>query len=302
MARHCLPPARENDDPAGVLTKAELQRLRSLREKKHREALGLFVVEGEKVVGELLAAGFPFEEIYATEAWSHPAGDATPSSRSADSAAPPAPRLRRATSPSPRRSPQGEDGRAPRLQPIRLTPDEMARASHFPAPSAVLAVGRIFRAPLGPGALDRGLTLALDGVQDAGNVGTLLRIADWFAFDRVVLSPDCADLFHQKTINASMGSFARVRTHTADLATVLAGVSSTTPILGCVLDGEDVHRLPTLRDAIVVIGSEGRGLSPAVAARVTRRVTIPRHGAAESLNAAVAAAIVCDNLRRAAAP
>ncbi len=255
-----------------MLTKAELSRLRSLREKKHREALGLFVVEGEKVIAELLAANFAFTEIYTTSR----ADFSQPSDPRPTSPAKPAPS-------SPRR--------------IGLTPDEMARISHFPTPSSVLAVGPIARHPLAPGVLDHGLTLALDGVQDPGNVGTLLRLADWFAFDRVVLSPDCADLFHQKVINASMGSFARVRAHTADLAAALA--TTTAPILGCDLAGEDVHTLPALRDAIVVIGSEGRGLSPAVAARLTRRVTIPRLGGAESLNAAIAAAIVCDNLRRA---
>jgi TrmH family RNA methyltransferase len=245
-----------------MLTKAELQRLRSLREKKSREALGLFVVEGEKVVAELLSANFAFTEIYATPQWMR------------------------------------ENAKAANyLSPTEITPDEMARLSHFPTPSTVLAVGQISRTPLSPSALDRGLTLALDGVQDAGNVGTLLRLADWFAFDRVVLSPDCADLFHQKVINASMGSFARVRAHTAELGAAFA--ATTTPILGCDLAGEDVHTLPALRDAIVVIGSEGRGLSPTVAACVTRRVTIPRLGGAESLNAAIAAAIVCDNLRRA---
>jgi len=136
-------------------------------------------------------------------------------------------------------------------------------------------------------------------VQDPGNVGTLLRIADWFGLTRVVLSPDCADLFGQKTINASMGSFARVTAHTADLAEVLAGVR--VPVLGCDLAGEDVHTLRPLRDAVVVIGSEGRGLSPAVRACVTQFITIPKYGGAESLNAGVAAAIVCDNLRRALA-
>ncbi|HUR57209.1 MAG TPA: RNA methyltransferase [Opitutaceae bacterium] len=241
-----------------MLTKADLQRVRSLRDKKNREALGLFVVEGEKVVGELLAAGFPFVEVYATPEWSGAGGDAV----------------------------------------SKITSDEMARASHFPTPSSVLAIGKLDRAPLAQGTLDRGLTLALDGVQDAGNVGTLLRIADWFGFDRVVLSADCADLFNQKVINASMGSFARVAAHTVDLAAVLHTVAPATPILGCELAGDDVHALPPLRDAIVVIGSEGRGLSPAVAARVRRRVTIPCFGKAESLNAAVAAAIVCDNLRR----
>jgi TrmH family RNA methyltransferase len=243
-----------------VLTKAEIQRLRSLREKKPREALGLFVVEGEKVVGELLAADFAFEEIFATEAW-------TAKERT-------------------------------EVRPTLVTEAEMERISHFPTPSTVLAVGKIVRAPLSAGTLDRGLTLALDGVQDPGNVGTLLRIADWFAFDRVVLSPDSADLFHQKVINASMGSFARVRAHTADLAAELARVASGTPIIGCDLQGTDAHALPALRDAIVVIGSEGSGLSAAVRKSVTYYVTIPRYGGAESLNAAVAAAIVCDNLRR----
>lgn len=246
-----------------MLTKAELHRLRALREKKNREDAGLFVVEGEKVVGELLGARFPFLTLYATPDWPAGAVDLN------------------------------------RIQ--RVTPEEMARLSHFPTPARVMAIGRIERHPLPAGALDRGLTLALDGVQDAGNVGTLLRIADWFGFSRVVLSPDCADLFHQKVINASMGSFARVTTHTTELAPALAAVSPGTPILGCDLAGEDVGHLSPLANAVVVIGSEGRGLSPAVAARLTRRITIPRFGGAESLNAAVAAGIVCHRLRPASA-
>lgn len=246
------------------LTRAAVARLRSLQEKRHREALGLFVVEGAKVVGELLAAGQPFVELYATEAWD----------RTAVPAAAGAP------------------------EPVPVSSAEMARISHYPTPSPVLAVGRLERRPLPAGALDRGLTLALDGIQDPGNVGTILRVADWFAFDRVLLSPDSADLFSQKVVNASMGSFARMTTHTAPLADALAGGRA--PVLGCDLQGDDVRTLPPLRDAVVVVGSEGRGLSPAVAARLTRRITIPRHGAAESLNAAVAAALVCHQLRAAA--
>src|SRR5688500_13426616 len=149
----------------------------------------------------------------------------------------------------------------------------MFRASHFPTPSTILAVGKISRAPLLPGMLDHGLTLALDRVQDAGNVGTLLRIADWFAVDRVVLSPDCADLISPTVINASAGTFVRVQAHTADLGVVLGELAqrgSGTPVLGCDLEGDDVHRVPPLGDAVVVIGSEGRGLSPAVAALVTQ--------------------------------
>jgi RNA methyltransferase, TrmH family len=238
-----------------MLTKAELQRLRSLQDKKNREASGLFLVEGEKVVGELLAERFPFVEVYATPAW----------------------RGRHA-------------GR------VEVTEAEMARISHFPAPSSVCAVGRIVRPVLAAGEIARGFTLALDGVQDAGNVGTLLRIADWYAFDRVICSPDCADVFGQKVIHASMGSFSRVPVYTGSLAEILSG--SQVPVLGCDLEGRDVHSLERLTAAVVVIGSEGRGLSEAVKRCVTQRVTIPRYGRAESLNAGVAAAVVCDNLRR----
>ena len=240
-----------------MLTKAEITKLRALDEKQYREAAGLFVVEGAKIISELIASKYPLLEIYATDAWKNPVSDS---------------RVR------------------------TVSEEEMTRISHFPKPSAVLAVGRIERATLAAGELNQGLTLALDRVQDAGNVGTLLRIADWFALDRVVMSPDCADLFSLKVMTASMGSFARVRVISAPLDQALAGLS--VPVLGCDLEGSDVHLLPPIKDAVIVIGSEGRGLSASVQACVSQRITIPRYGAAESLNAAVAAAIVCDNLRR----
>jgi RNA methyltransferase, TrmH family len=242
-----------------MLTKAEIQRLRSLQDKKHRETAGLFAVEGEKVIAELLREGFPLIEIYATQAWKRP---------------------------------------QTAVEVREVSETEMSRISHFPTPSDVLAVCRISRPVLAAGELERGFTLALDGVQDAGNMGTLLRIADWYAFDRVVCSPDCADVFGQKVINASMGSFSRVRVYTANLAEALSGVS--VPVLGCDLEGRSVHSLEKLAAAVVVIGSEGRGLSETTQRCVTERVTIPRYGRAESLNAGVAAAIVCDHVRRVA--
>ena len=236
-----------------MVTRVQLQRLKGLRDKKAREAEGVFVVEGEKVVAELMAAGMTFKEVWATPAWK---------------------------------------GRATHT----LSPEDMGRASHFPTPSSVLAVGAIRRPELYKDELNKGLTLALDGVQDPGNVGTILRIADWFGIDRVLLSPGCADLFSQKVINASMGSFARVRAISANLPEVLRGVKA--PIVGCDLKGESVHKLAGTKHAVVVIGSEGRGISEEVADSLTMKVTIARLGGAESLNAAVAAGIVCDNLRR----
>jgi TrmH family RNA methyltransferase len=241
------------------LTRAEIQRLRDLREKKHREAAGLFVVENPKVAAELVAAGHGFVEFYATEGADLPAG-------------------------------------AGDIRMTRVSGAEMARMSHLPTPSPVFAVGRVARAGLAPGELARGLTLALDGIQDPGNAGTLLRLADWFGCARVLLSPDSADLFSQKVINASMGSFARIRVITTELAPVLAAAGA--PVLGADLDGESVYALGPAADAVLVIGSEGRGPSAAVRATLTRRVTIPRVGGAESLNAGVAAGIVLAALRR----
>jgi len=236
-----------------MATRSELQMLRSLRDKKHREELGLFAVEGEKTVAELLAAGHPFEKIYATPSWT---GTKT----------------------------------------HEVTEDQMSRASHFSTPSPVLAVGRIRSEALPAGELNKGLTLALDGVQDPGNVGTILRIADWFGVARVLLSPGCADLHSQKVIQSSMGSFARVRVHVVELGTVLGGLR--VPVIGCELAGRDVHSHPTIIDAVIAIGSEGRGLSDQVKALLAYSVTIPGRGPAESLNAAVAAGIICDNLCR----
>jgi RNA methyltransferase, TrmH family len=240
------------------LTKTQLTELRLLQQKKHRMEAGRFVVEGPKVVGELLASGHPFEAIYATSDWPAPEGLPVPL--------------------------------------VRISDAEMARISHFPTPSNVLAVGAISSAPLPPGELDDGYTLALDGIQDPGNVGTLLRIADWFGFERVLLSPDCADRFSQKVINASMGSFARVRVFTGELAPLLA--ATPVPIYGCDLVGESIYEFDPPAAAVLVIGGEGRGLSPAVAACLDRRLTIPRHGKAESLNAAVAAGIAGAFFRR----
>jgi len=237
------------------LTKAQISQLRGLRLKKNREEAGRYVVESPKVVAEMLDAGAQFEAIYATMDWS-PAGNSTPTV---------------------------------------ITAIEMSRISHYPSPGPVLAVGKIERAALQSRELDHGLTLALDGVQDPGNVGTLLRTAAWFGFDRVLLSPECADLFSQKVINASRGAFHRIRTITTELPDALADTS--VPILGCDLTGQELTAVPPTDPVVIVIGSEGQGLSTEVGAYLTQRITIPRFGETESLNAAVAAGIVCHHFR-----
>lgn len=244
-----------------MLPLAEIKRLQRLRDQElARRAEGVFLVEGEKAVRE-----FVRENRFAIQLFT--------------------------TAPFP------DAGRA---EVVTITPLEMARVTHLPSPSTALAVIRRLDEPAPePAVLARGYVLALDRVQDPGNVGTLVRIADWYGFSAVLLGEGCADPYFQKVVNASKGSLARLPAHRVDLPALLAALPAGTPVLGCDLDGANVHTLAVPPAAVVVIGNEGRGLSPDVAARVTQKITIPGFGAAESLNAAVAGAIVCDNLRRA---
>jgi len=249
-----------------MLTAAEIKRLQRLRDdERHRRSEGVFIVEGDKAVREFVNFGRFTGDLYVTQDWS-----------------------------GWKREPSDHE------QPYAFheaTDAEMARISHLPSPTSILAVlARPVPAPLDIAQLRLGFTLALDAVQDPGNVGTIIRIADWYGFDRLLLGEGCADPFSQKVVNASKGSLARAELHRVDLPAILA--TAGVPVLGCDLDGVPIHTLAAPAAAIVVVGSEGRGLSPTVRAAVTQQVTIPTYGRAESLNAAVAAAIVCDNLRR----
>jgi TrmH family RNA methyltransferase len=138
--------------------------------------------------------------------------------------------------------------------------------------------------------------LALDDIRDPGNLGTMIRTADWYGINKIIVSNETADFYNPKVISATMGSFTRVQVYYTDLQTYFSDVS--VPVYGAFLDGENVHQLSFGGEGIVLIGSESHGISPALDPFVTRRITIPRFGGAESLNAAIATAIICDNLRR----
>ena len=175
----------------------------------------------------------------------------------------------------------------------------MARISQLSTPSPVLAV--VSRPEPSGLVLEKGLFLALDGVRDPGNLGTILRIADWFGVQTLFLSDDCVDLYNPKVIQSSMGSIFRVRTVTSDLADLArrfreAGM----PVYGTFLDGEDIYQAPLRPEGLVVMGNEAAGIRPAVAAVVDARLLIPAFGrsGAESLNVAVATAVTLSEFRR----
>lgn len=145
-------------------------------------------------------------------------------------------------------------------------------------------------------ALKNQFTLILDGVQDPGNMGTIIRTADWFGFKNMICSVDCVEVFNPKTVQATMGSLARVNIYEADLPALLG--RNTIPVFGALLDGESIYKTQWGTEGLVILGNEGKGISAEVIKKINTPVTIPKIGEAESLNVAVSAAIFCAELVR----
>ena len=150
---------------------------------------------------------------------------------------------------------------------------------------------------------ERELVLALDGIQDPGNLGTIVRLADWFGITHIVCSRDTADLFSPKTVQATMGAVARIAVHYTDLAAFLqAQHAAGTPIYGTFLDGTDMYQKTLSPHGVLIMGNEGNGIRKEVEACVNERLYIPNYPAgretSESLNVAIATAIVCAEFRR----
>lgn len=179
----------------------------------------------------------------------------------------------------------------------------MSRISLCATPSPVLALVRIpaDRSSCGKCGISGGLCLALDSVRDPGNMGTILRVADWFGVETVYLSPDCTDIFAPKVVQATMGSIFRVRTEVADIPELCRTFTSQgRPVYGTLLDGEDIYASDLEELALVVMGNESNGISVAVRNEISRGLRIPSFGksGAESLNVAVATAVTLSEFRR----
>ena len=219
--------------------------------------MGLFIVEGEKGVLEVLTSDFVIEVVFVTQEFKH--------------------------------------AFAKQLKPFEqkiqiVDAGELRVLGTLEQNNDALAVVRqkLVVVPV----IDQGLTLVLDDIRDPGNLGTLIRIADWYGIKQIVCSSSCVDWYNPKVISASMGSFARVNGFYTDLPGFLAKIK--TPILGAFLEGESVHTYKFPKTGILVIGSESHGISREVARYITQKITIPRRGQAESLNAGVAGGIIID--------
>ena len=245
-----------------MLSKNQIKLIKSLETKKYRKREGLFVAEGPKVVGDLLRAGYKPHSIFCS-------------------------------------------GEKPEVRGERIvqavTDDELRRISFLQHPQEVLAVFHIPESNTQhPSPITQHLSLALDGVQDPGNVGTIIRIADWFGINNIYCSPDTADVYNPKVVQATMGSLAHVTITYCDLVPLLR--EATVPIYGTLLDGKDIYQQQLSENGIIVMGNEGNGISPEVRQLITNKLLIPNFNknteTAESLNVAIATAITCSEFRR----
>jgi TrmH family RNA methyltransferase len=183
-----------------------------------------------------------------------------------------------------------------------LTPAEMKKISHLKTPSDVIALVEQPAYRLEFSTLFHDLVLALDDVQDPGNLGAIIRVADWFGIRHLVCSPHTADCYNPKTVQATMGAIFRVQVHYTPLPAFLLEAAKAVPIYGAVLEGDSIYTQELVQQAVLVLGCEGHGISPEVSALLTSRLYIPSYppsrNGSESLNVATSAAIACAEFRR----
>ncbi len=244
-----------------MITKAELKHVRSLQQKKYRESTGLFLVQGPKLVAELLQAMDPWKRFMLLK----------------------------------KRSSKYNWQHASTVLPAH----ELDRLGTLESGvEAIAVVRKIIPEMFGPMNTDE-MILVLDGVRDPGNFGTLLRIADWFGIKRVVCSPDCVEVWNPKCVQASMGALFRVEVHSVDLSSFLTEQERTgTALYVASMEGRNVFDVALKRPAALIMGSESHGVSDAVRAIRNTLIAIPGSGNSESLNVAMAASALCMEFAR----
>lgn len=182
----------------------------------------------------------------------------------------------------------------PAVEVWQVNKQELDQISNVEAPQQVVAICKIPDTPV-LSDLSQKISLALETIQDPGNMGTILRIADWYGIENVICLPDCVDIFNPKTVLATMGSIARVRVMELPLEKI-GEKWKNIPVFAATLTGQDIRRVLPIKEGIILIGNEGHGLSEKALSLANHCITIPRIGKAESLNVAVATGIICERL------
>jgi TrmH family RNA methyltransferase len=244
-----------------MLVKSQVKYIQSLGQKKHRDEAAVFIAEGPKLVAELLEeVPGHVQQVYATQDWIN-ANKTLIEQKGTDCTG--------------------------------IEEHELQKISQLSTANQVLALVSKFANEEIPAVSE--WVLALDTIQDPGNLGTIIRIADWFGVKQVICSPDCADMYNSKVVQSTMGSIARVRVVYTDLTQWLSRQKEKR-VYAAVLQGQDITSIKKPAPGILVIGNESKGISDEVLAKVNVQVTIPQKGKAESLNAAVATGILLSHI------
>lgn len=240
-----------------MVSKSQIKLIKSLSQKKFRNAHGLFVVEGIKGIKEFLNSDYELVSIYST----------------------------------------GESFNIQEKLFTRIDELELKKISSLKTPQKALAV---FKIPNAKEPELSGLTIALDGIRDPGNLGTIIRLCDWFGIKNLICSRDTVDCYNPKVVQASMGSLTRVKIHYLNLKDLLAE-NHDLPIFGTLLEGENIYTKKLPGSGIIILGNEANGISPEIQSYITQSLNIPQFGhrqETESLNVATATAIVLSEFRR----
>ncbi|MEN8928419.1 MAG: RNA methyltransferase [Flavobacteriales bacterium] len=233
------------------ITKNQLKHIRLLKQKKYRQEYGEFVVEGEKNVNELLNSSFKCLSVFATEEW---------------------------------------ESRHELIAVTKVTKKQLSQISNLSSPDKVLAIASI-PIPNDKQNLEKGLTLCLDSINDPGNLGTIIRTADWFGVKNIICSPNSVDCFNSKVVQSTKGSIFNIELTYRNLAEVFTETDK--PVFGAALDGEVISNSFSVHpDCFLLMGSESHGINSELEKFVTNKIKIPKIGKAESLNVAIATSIL----------
>lgn len=245
-----------------MLSKSQIGFIKSLHQKKYRKENGIFIIEGIKSIAEFIHSSYQVHSIYYLAQY--------------QSLLPELPA---------------------NIKLFEVNSTELDKISTLQTPQGILALVHLPKNPvLDTKQLKNNFSLVLDGIQDPGNLGTIIRTADWFGFKNIICSPNTVEVYNPKTVQATMGSLSRMEIYYQELAPLLS--SPPVPVFGAVLNGKSIYNVDWGTEGLVILGNEGQGISPEIMELITLPVTIPRIGGAESLNVAVCAAILCADISR----
>lgn len=249
-----------------MISKNKIKYIRSLELKKNRISERIFVAEGNKLVADMLPF-YTCKLLLAKPNWMATQGD------------------------------------IPAEELLVADEDDIRKASFLKNPQDVLALFHYPEWNLEEADPRKDLVLLLDGIQDPGNLGTIVRLADWFGIEHIVCSTDTADVFNPKTVQATMGALAHVKVHYTELAEYIRhGKGNNVPVYGTFLDGDNLYGRSLTKNGLLIMGNEGNGVRPEIASLADERLYIPNYPqgreTAESLNVAIATAILCSEFRR----